>query len=721
MFPADHFDVVAARVSDPRYAAVWAAITESADAVRAAGSLELPGDTSTMYYHARGRLMDLALAAAVTRDESYYAAYAEIIRGLSRRELNFWIGPEYPNRPRHQVIDGVKRYTGELETAALASGIAISFDWIKPLADAELRDVVYATLLGTAYPLLKNSTVFQSARWVMNHLCVISSALTLVVFAIEGIRASVPAGPLARSAAVASAADGAAAARTADDPILFSAGEAERIADSGIPVDDDVALIVRALGSWMKTIDSDGSYGEGFHYWAYPINCLFFALEALRNVREIVPPETACLRRSLEWTVYNQVGMYEHPEFPRPVAVSVNTYDCPYVFGLEAPEVLLYQRFFRDPLASWYIENFLLPNPPRPDALHTAFHVSHAALFALDDRDVAPRSPAEQRLPPSRVFHDTGFVYLRDGWDGIASAAGDTVFALASGGGGRANSHQHFDKNSFSLFSRGEYWIVDPGHSCYRGASHSEYDPRTRAHNTLSIDGEDQALGFVEKGMMPDERKSVISHHNRAEVVCARHYALFDYIESDGRRCYEPWLAAFSRRVWFIRNDYFVIWDRIDLGAHAGRPRTGFNLNNRDGRLSIEEHTTGLRASRPNSDLAVEFAFPANVARECSNGRLHLAYHMKQDMPVEGRDGSARRIDLVPPDGVRAFDTVLVIAPLETGEAAPVVTVENAKGTEIGNRVDGVSARIDFRGRRTEFLFGERTIVHFDGTVEYTV
>ena len=163
LFSLDHFDNVTARVSDPRYAAVWAAITESADAVRAAGGLELPGDPSTVYYHARGRLMDLALAAAVTRDESYYAAYAQIVRDLARRELNFWIGPEYPNRPRYQVVDGVKRYTGELETAALASGIAISFDWIKPLADAELRDVVYATLLGTAYPLLKNSTVFQSA------------------------------------------------------------------------------------------------------------------------------------------------------------------------------------------------------------------------------------------------------------------------------------------------------------------------------------------------------------------------------------------------------------------------------------------------------------------------------------------------------------------------------------------------------------------------------
>lgn len=698
LFPRSQLDAVSVRATTDRYDAVWSSVLTSADAVRTAGSLELPGDTATIYYYARGRLMNLALAAVVTRDPGYVAGYESIVDDLAARGLDFWIGPDYPNRPRYQVYDGRARYTGELETAALASGLVISFDWIKPLLSSPTRERVYGLLLGTAYPLLKNSTLFQSERWVMNHLCVIASALTLVALSLEGVRAEVrPPGD--------------------DEPILFPREDADRIAAEGIPIDADVELISGALGSWMETIDADGSYGEGFHYWAYPVNCLFFALEALANVREVELPEMSCIARSLEWAVYNQLGLYEHPEFDRPVAISVNTYDCPYVFQMEAPEVLLYLRRFASPLAAWYIERFLLADPPRPDALHTAFHYCPAALVALDDPEVVPRSPGDLCLPPSRIFHDTGFVYLRDGWSGIASPPGDTVFSLASGGGGRANSHQHLDKNSISLFSRGEYWIVDPGHSCYRGETHGGYDRRTYAHNTLCFDGADQDLAFVEMGMKPEERKPVISHHNRAEVVCKRHYRLFDYVASDGRRCYEPWLAAFTRRVWFIHDDYFVVWDRVDAGDHPGSPALGFNLNNRDGALSLEVDGADLRASRPHSDLSVQVLTPTSAGFAFSDGRLHLAYHILPGMPVEGEPGTARRVDFVLDGNSRAFDLVWLIAPLERGEAAPRVR-ETAHEPGAG----GVLARsIDFRGRAVTMLIGERSLLRFGDGVEYTV
>ncbi len=710
LFPESDLRAATIRATTPRYEAVWGSVVERADAVRAAGSLALPEDTATLYYYARGRLMDLALAAVVTRDHGYVEAYKTVVEDLAGRELNFWIGPEYPNRPRFQVYEGGKRSTGELETAALASGLAISFDWIRQLLPQATRELIYGLLIGTAYPLLRNSTLFQSERWVMNHLCVIASALTLVAFTVEGIRADVE-------------------STRGDEPFLFPDADAERIAADGIPIDDDVALVSSALGSWMATIDSDGSYGEGFHYWAYPVNCLSFALEALANVRSIELPEMSCIARSLEWAVSNQVGLYEHPEFDRPVAISVNTYDCPYVFQMEAPEVLLYLRRFASPLAAWYIERFLLPDPPRPDALHTAFHYCPAALIALDDPDVAPRSPQELCLPPSRVFHDTGFVHLRGGWDGMTGAAGDTVFALASGGGGRANSHQHLDKNSVSLFSRGEYWIVDPGHSCYRGGTHSAYDRRTYAHNTLCFDGADQDLAFVEMGMKPEERKPVISHHNRAEIVCKRHYRFFDYVASDGRRCYEPWLAAFTRRIWFVRDDYFVIWDRVDAGAHAGAPTLGFNLNNRDGALTIDAEGPSLRARRPNSDLSVQVLAPASAGFDFSDGRLHLAYQIVPGTPVEGAAGTARRIDFVLPGSQRVFDLVWLVAPLDTGETAPVVRSIAAPGTRAAGASsasqppsgDVCACDIDFRGRTVTMLLGERSVVRFPGDVEYTV
>ena len=71
-------------------------------------------------------------------------------------------------------------------------------------------------------PLLLNSTLFQMENWVMNHLCVIASALVQLLLLTE------------------------------DDP--------ER--------SPDLTTALEALRLWCAKIESDGSYGEGYHYWS---------------------------------------------------------------------------------------------------------------------------------------------------------------------------------------------------------------------------------------------------------------------------------------------------------------------------------------------------------------------------------------------------------------------------------------------------------------------
>jgi hypothetical protein len=654
-FGPDRWSLVRERVVDPRYAAVWDRVRSETRRVAQAGSLVLPEDTLTVYYFARRRLMDLALTARVTDDPVFRTSLDGAIAWLCDRDLDFWIGPHYPNRPRFQVYHGQKLATGELETATLASGMAIALDWAGDLIDPETRANADRTLDEKAHLLLRNSTLFQSENWVMNHLCVIASALTLVVLRLN---------------------------------------RHDR--------DSDLDLIIRALESWMRTMEDDGSYGEGFHYWSYPVNCLALALLALDR-RGIRPGAVECLRPCFRWALYNQVGRWNFEGYANPVATAVNTYDSPFLFQMEAPEVLLYANLFGDPLAAWYIERFLLPPLDRPDCLHAAWHPADGLLLALHDPAVQAAGPQELCLPPTRSFQDTGFTYIRDGWSGLDGPEGDLVCSLLSGGGGRTNSHQHYDKNSLSLFAGGEYWIVDPGHSCYRGEAHQTVDTRTRWHNTLSFDGEDQNLEFVERGMSAEERRAVISHHNRAEILHRRSYPPLDYVVSEARRCYEPALGAFRRHLWYLRGPkLLVVWDQIDPGDHPGVMSWGLNLNNRDGRLTCETAGGRISASRPRSKLLIHVLFPEGVQLERSEGRIHDAYHILPDQPVEGKPGSALRLSLQL--GCAPVDLVWIMAPLARGQKEPAIARTGPVSFEVAGAI---------------FALGDPAEVLIDGKARY--
>lgn len=631
-FKDESIAIIKKRIKQDKFQYIWQDIISTADRMVAEGSLAWSDDTFTIYYYTRKRLMDLAMAAIITKDTRYISTLKKILRKLSSRDLNFWIGPEYPNRPRYQIYKGEKISTGELETATLATGMAVAYDWTYGLLDKDDRDIIIECLRDKAYLLLKNSTMFQSEKWVMNHLCVIASALTVVLLILKD--------------------------------------------EKGIDFKKDLKLIKKALGLWMRTMDNDGSYGEGYHYWAYPVNCLFFAIHSLKQLHNIDLPEINCLKNSFEWALYNQVGKYSFGQFDNPVSVAVNTYDSPYLFQMEAPEVLLYSSYFKNPLARWYIDNFLLTKISRPDALHTVWHECNSLLLPLYDEEQKSSSPSDLCLGSSRVFHDTGFVYLRDSWQGLDKVDGkQTVFSLLSGGGGKANSHQHYDKNSFSLFARGEYWIVDPGHSCYRGEKHKKYDTRTLSHNTLAIDGKNQQLDFVERGMEHSERKQYTSHHNRAEVVCKRLYKEIEYVASEGKRCYQPYLNQYLRQVWYVKPEYFLIKDRIDLGEHHGNIISGFNLNNIDGKLEYKLDDGKLMASRPESDLFIQVIAPSGMGFKVEEGILHYAYHILPDQDVEGEIGSAIRFNFDIEKGVETLELVYIIVPMEKGKDVPEVNV----------------------------------------------
>jgi hypothetical protein len=119
------------------------------------------------------------------------------------------------------------------------------------------------------------------------------------------------------------------------------------------------------------------------------------------------------------------------------------------------------------------------------------------------------------------------------------------------------------------------------------------------------------------------------------------------------------------------------MWDHIDAGNHTGAMKVGLNLNNRDSKLRLSADGGRIRARRPRSDLVIHAVFPFDIVFDCSEeARLHHAYHIYPDQPVQGAPGTATRLDYRIGHGAKRIDLVTLFFPLRTGAEAPAVAAE---------------------------------------------
>ena len=307
------------QIHNPHMARIWERTRRTADRIAGEQSVSFAEDTMELWYVFRNRCIDLGIALLATGEKRYARAAHAVLQDLAQRSVDFWQGPHYPNRPRTQMVDGVETLVGELETAQLTMGLALLYDLAYEHLAEEDRALALHLLRQRAYPLLRASVRFQSQKWVMNHLCVIASAWLAAL-------------------------------------LLLPKGEREEA---------DFALAVHSLNLWLGNLESDGSYGEGYHYWAYPVNCLYFALQALRNALGMRLEREGRLARAFEWALYHQAGIIREAGYEKPIAASVNFHDCPRFFQMEAPEALLFANLMGNSVAQWYIQRFLLEDLSR--------------------------------------------------------------------------------------------------------------------------------------------------------------------------------------------------------------------------------------------------------------------------------------------------------------------------------------------------------------------
>jgi len=98
--------------------------------------------------------------------------------------------------------------------------------------------------------------------------------------------------------------------------------------------------------------------------------------------------------------------------------------------------------------------------------------------------------------PPCRLYADAGQAFLRSGWD--ADAVYLTFDATREG-----TAHSHLSRNSVTLHAYGRSLLIDPGfltyHMGHLGGDELDnvagpYGKGTRAHNTLNLNGWNQAM-----------------------------------------------------------------------------------------------------------------------------------------------------------------------------------------------------------------------------------
>ena len=153
---------------------------------------------------------------------------------------------------------------------------------------------------------------------------------------------------------------------------------------------------------------------------------------------------------------------------------------------------------------------------------------------------------AEPEGWPSRVFTWSGQVISRSGWDADAHWS---FFDVGPWGIG----HQHQDKLHLSVTAYGQDYLVDAGRLYYKQDEWRTWIRGTKAHNTLLIDGCEQAPDEKEvDAPLPDDTYTITD-----EFDYARSAFTAGYKELEGE-------AIHRRAVMYVRGLAWIVVDRVE-------------------------------------------------------------------------------------------------------------------------------------------------------------
>lgn len=308
----------------------------------------------------------------------------------------------------------------------------------------------------------------------------------------------------------------------------------------------------------------------------------------------------------------------------------------------------------------------------------------------------------------SRSFEDGGYYVMRDSWNA------DANFMLIDCGthGAHNCGHAHADALAFELAARGRTMLVDAGTYTYTLSPELRDEFRSSsAHNTLTLDGEPSSVPA-----------SAFQWHSIAHCQTLNWTTRprFDFFEGthDG---YKRLPATHTRAVLFLKNDYWIMRDRInseaahryDVHLHfapdaAPAVETHDGMANRVREMRSEHQTPGLGAWMFESANGITSGgtWTADDAWISScYGAREKASVMRAGGTTAGHDKATDIITiLIPHAASHATAVVRQVAArggcafeIDTGDARDALLIRAAVGTNAGiAHVEAANIASDF-------------------------
>lgn len=293
--------------------------------------------------------------------------------------------------------------------------------------------------------------------------------------------------------------------------------------------------------------DSDGGWAEGTHYWMMGIAYLIDAANRLKSYMGLDLYKRPFFQNTGDFPLYCKA-----PNTRRATMGDDSTMgDLPCVkTGLNLRQ---FAGATGNGAYQWYCDENLRTNPGTEMAFYNWgwWDTNFDELVFQTDFPVVPATPPESGL---RHFKGIGWVGVQHAMDNPDSHV-HFVFKSSQFG---SISHSHGDQNSFCMSAFGEDMAIQSGHYvAFNSSMHQSWRRQTRSKNAILINGKGQ---YAEK----DKSKAMAA---TGSILAAETHDDHYLIRGDATGAYQslsPEVTRAEREIYFVRNSYFVIIDKVD-------------------------------------------------------------------------------------------------------------------------------------------------------------
>jgi len=293
--------------------------------------------------------------------------------------------------------------------------------------------------------------------------------------------------------------------------------------------------------------DSDGGWAEGTNYWMMGIAYLIDSANRLKSYTGIDLYQRPFLQNTGDFPLFCKAPNTRRATFGDDSTQG----DLPGIkTGLNMRQLAgatgkgAYQ---------WYAEENMRTNPGTEGAFYNWgwWDTNFDELVFQTDFPVVEATPPEGGL---RHFQGIG-------WVGIQHAMDDPdkhiQFVFKSSKFGSV-SHSHGDQNAFCMAAYGEDMAIQSGfYVAFNSSMHRNWRRQTRSKNAILINGNGQ---YAEK----DKSKALGA---TGKILAAEERDDHIFIHGDATPAYQsltPEVTRAEREIYFVRNAYFVIIDKVD-------------------------------------------------------------------------------------------------------------------------------------------------------------